>query len=80
MIREDLPPNIQASAPEVTDADHQLRIVLDGINRPDDLEAVYAHHHITESDFHEWRATALSGATLALADRATAKGSPHPGS
>jgi putative oxidoreductase len=80
MIRDDLPPSIQASGAEVTDADHQLRIVLDGINHPDDLEAVYAHHHITESDFHEWRAAALSGASLALADRISAKGSPKPSS
>src|ERR1700728_2068205 len=34
MIRDDLPPNIHVGLPEVIDADHKLRIVLDGISRP----------------------------------------------
>jgi putative oxidoreductase len=78
LIRDDLPPNIHVPGAGVTDAEQKLRIVLDGINRPGDLPAVFARHNITESDFHEWRESALAGAhhALILEDR---DGDPAPG-
>jgi putative oxidoreductase len=74
MIRDDLPPNIHVPTSGVIDADHKLRIVLDGLNRPDELRAVCERQNITESEFHEWRLAVLFGAKQALTVPVTTNG------
>ena len=77
MIRRDLPLNIRVTGPGVTDPDEKLRIVLDGISRPDDLPELLGRHNVSESDFHDWRDAALAGANRGLAAVTIAEVAPR---
>jgi len=66
LIRADLPPSIRASGEGPVDPEHKLRIVLDGIGDSDSIATLCEQHHVTESDFYQWRDQVIDAARLAL--------------
>ncbi|MGI8848095.1 MAG: DoxX family protein [Candidatus Dormibacteria bacterium] len=66
MVRDDLAPASPPSDDVRPNPEKKLGMVLDSISDDNLISELCERNHISESEFHEWRKTALAGATKAL--------------
>ncbi len=70
LIRGDLSPRTAYRDDEPLDGDQRLDLILEGAGDPRRFAELSRRHGISESQLHDWREIARSGATSALSEHA----------
>lgn len=71
LVRGDLPPTSAIAPHEPLDGEQKLRLIFQGAGDQDLIAELCERQGISESEFHDWRDTARSGAARALDEDAT---------
>jgi len=70
LVRGDVAPAAVARTDAPLDADHKLRVVLEGVTEQSLISEVCDRHGISEAEFYDWWEASRAGAKLALSQEA----------